>query len=162
MSQPSKSTLWNPLPPETGSKVTRQRSRFWLAAAHSAKDRKLGKGTRWLFSSPKKWQKEPCNRPTKKKNGSFRKRVCLLLSYYFYRATQAGLILTHQPWGSQPSSQAPQAWGQQRPWKAGLHSPPPEVSGELGACCLDSPLSTFQTLFCCHQLYRIIKTSFDF
>lgn len=104
-SQPPKSTPSGIHTPMKQCQVTRQKSRLRLAAAHSAKDRKPGKGTRWLLFSRNNGKSLKLTHK-EEKNGSFRKHVCRLLSYYFYRATQAGSILTHQTLGYRPSSQA--------------------------------------------------------
>lgn len=90
-------------PTKQGQK-SHDREAVWTGCCPQCQRQKTGKRhTLALFSRNN--GKSPAT-DLQEKNGSFRKHVCLLLSYYFYTTTQTDLILTHQTVGNRPSSQA--------------------------------------------------------
>lgn len=92
------------IPPRNRGKSHTTEKQVLTGCCRQCQRQKTGKRhTLALFSRNN--GKSPATDP-QEKNGSFRKHVCLLLSYYFYTTTQADLILTHQTVGNRPSSQA--------------------------------------------------------
>lgn len=84
--------------------------------------------------------------------------ACLLLSCYSDTTAQAGLILTHQTPGNQPSSQASPSARELKALRSRHRAPQVQVSRELRPCCLHFLPSAFQMLFWYRHLTELSRT----